>query len=106
MDDDNDTRLPSHTQVRNDDPDTSHEAATKLKDLSKKQARVMAIHRDNPAAGLTDHELLERWLLLYGPVPESTPRKRRCDCTRLGLLADSKTRRLINGRNRIVWILA
>jgi hypothetical protein len=94
------------TMARNEDPDTSHAAAASwsLADLTEVQQRVYAIHQQHPR-GLTDEELLHRYLREH-ITAESSPRKRRCDLTRLGVIMDSGERRvLVSGRNGIVWKL-
>ena len=101
--------LPPRTQVRTTDPRTSHEAASLIVNPTKNQQRVLdvfASQRDfGFGIGLTDHELLIEWRKTYGTVAESTPRKRRCDLVRLGLIHDSgRTRPLIERRNRVVWV--
>lgn len=89
-------------RVRTSDPDTSHAAAASLDDISEVQALVLDIHKAHPS-GLTDEELLA----IYSRdrvTAESSPRKRRCDLTKLGALFDSGERReLSTGRKGIVW---
>lgn len=90
--------------VRHSDPDTSLAAAERL-EFTEVQARVLAIHKAHPERGLTDEELLRLYTDAY-VTAESSPRKRRCDLARLGLIVDSGERRLlISGRRGIVWRL-
>ena len=93
--------LESKTQVRRTDPDTSHEAARKIVKQTESQRRVLRILERHPE-GLTDAELLYEWRRTHGPVPESTPRKRRCDLVRMGKVLDAG-RRIVDGSRRVVW---
>lgn len=104
-----DSPLPAHTQVRPADPETSHEVATKLGNQTINHARVLHLLRSNGSS--TDLELLCLWRDVYGKVPESTPRKRRCDLVRMGKVAKQRdasgavVKRRIDGSSRIVWTL-
>ena len=104
-----DSSLPARTQVRRVDPDTSHEVAVKLGNQTVNHARVLHLMRMNMA--MTDLELLLCWKKVYGEVPESTPRKRRCDLVRMGKVAKKRdasgvvVKRRIDGSRRIVWTL-
>jgi len=116
-----DDLLAPETQVRHADPDTSHEAAAKLGNQTINHKRVLHLLRATAtwdlqtgrpsAGGLTDLELLHEWQRIYGQVPESTPRKRRCDLVRMGRVAKKRDsggaviKRHLDGSNRIVWIL-
>jgi hypothetical protein len=93
------------TMVRRSDPETSHAAAASLSThrLTRDKARVEAIHLAAPA-GLTDEELLHRYIAAHGATAESTPRKRRCDLTKDGIIVETERERLlISGRYGIVW---
>jgi hypothetical protein len=92
--------------VRASDPDTSRAAAASL-DVTVVQARVYKIHMEHKFRGLTDEELLGIYVRYYGPTAESSPRKRRCDLTKAGLIVDSGQRRMLkSGRMGIVWLVA
>jgi len=101
--------LPAHTQVRRADPDTSKQAARAIGNTTEAQQHVLTLLSGAPD-GLTDAELLAGWEQVYGPVPESTPRKRRCDLVRMGQVSEARdatgtiTKRMINGAQRIVWV--
>jgi len=90
--------------VRGTDPDTSREAAYTVAHLTEVQQHVLVLFREYRA--MTDEQLLARYLQQYGPIPESTPRKRRCDLTRLQLICDSGRRATLStGRKGIIWTL-
>lgn len=95
--------------ARTTDPDTSKAAACEVQDATEVQLRVIALHRQHPS-GLTDEELVALYAREY-PQPRSlesqaSPRKRRSDLARAGVLADSGDRRpLASGRHGIVWKL-
>jgi len=94
-----------HENVRGTDPDTSRAAAESL-DVTVVQQRVYEIHLEYPA-GLTDEELLSAYIKRFGVTAESSPRKRRCDLTKIGLIVDSGERRALKStRQGIVWKLA
>lgn len=100
------------TQVRSSDPDTSRRAAELLAPkLSKLQTIVLNIFRTVPDFGLTDSELDSLYVRSYAdrgwPMTRfETPRKRRSDLTRMGLLEDSGIRRMNPyGRLEVVWVL-
>ena len=105
-----DSPLPVHTQVRPDDPETSHAVAAKLGNQTENHSRVLHLLRMN-TGGATDLELLHLWEQVYGAVPESTPRKRRCDLVRMGMVTKKRygsgavVKRHIDGSSRIVWTL-
>ena len=96
--------IAAHTQVRTSDPDTSHQAAWSLANASDVQRRVHGILDEAGRRGVDDDALLRtyraQWL-----AAESSPRKRRNDLVRAGIVIDSGERRLVGKRWRIVWIL-
>jgi hypothetical protein len=95
-----------HENARTSDPETSHAAAESL-DVTVVQARVYGIHLEHKRRGLTDEELLRIYKLTFGHTAESSPRKRRCDLCKVGLIVDSGQRRMLkSGRMGIVWMLA
>jgi|TARA_R110000824_G_scaffold32908_3_gene106100 hypothetical protein len=93
--------------ARSSDPVTSHEAAAKVQKRTVNHKRVLELLVAH--GPMTDLELLGRWRDSYGEVPESTPRKRRCDLVRMGLVeaqqdADGQTvKRRLDGSRRLVW---
>jgi hypothetical protein len=98
-----------HEHVRTTDPDTSHEAAWSVTDATVVQARVVAIYEAHPA-GLTDEELVAAyardWPGTRSLESRASPRKRRSDLARAGVLIDTGERRtLTSGRRGIVWTL-
>lgn len=107
----NDDELPlfynPKENVRSSDPSTSHAAATSITvTVTEVQRRVLGIHRGYSTYGLTDEQLLDIYHDQFGTTAESSPRKRRHDLTRLGIITDSGLRReLKTGRKGIVWKL-
>ena len=98
-----DETLNPKTQARRTDPETSHEAARSIQTgQSESHRRVLHLLGMSGDVGMTDAELLNAWQRIYGRVPESTPRKRRCDLVRLGKIVEDG-KRMIDGRRRIVW---
>ena len=68
-------------------------------------ARITAIQRAH--RGSINEEQLAAYPAAHGPVPDSSPRNRRHDLVRAGILVDSGERRpLRSGRMGIVWRLA
>jgi hypothetical protein len=87
------------TLHRTTDPDTSVEAAEAiLSSIHRTQKQVLDLLKRHPR-GLTDHEIQ----LMLGGRPTSKYRSRRAELTRKGQVKDSGERRLINGRNCIIW---
>lgn len=110
---DHDERVPflPWENVRTTDPETSRAAADSLRDVSEAQRHVRDIHREcdeRYGHGLTDEEQLREYRARYGAdTPESSPRKRRHDLMRAGIIVDSGLRRpLASGRAGIVWRLS
>jgi hypothetical protein len=92
-----------HEHVRTTDPGTSWAAANSLVDVTVVQQRVYALHWLHPG-GLTDEELLRLYVAKHGVTAESTPRKRRCDLTHMGIIEDTGLRRVLSStRMGIVW---
>lgn len=82
------------------DPETSHEAAASLGDVTELQSRVLESIRGSGETGLTAFELAERLGLQLNTVsPRTAPLVRK------GLVVDSgKRRRGPSGRKSTVWI--
>jgi hypothetical protein len=98
--------------ARATDPSTSHDAAAKtVKNLSRVQAAVLSMF-ESVDFGLTDSELDSLYAARqehkgWPPVRFETPRKRRSDLTKVGLLIDSNVRRINGfGSPEVVWVLA
>jgi hypothetical protein len=98
-----------HVHARTADPDTSHAAAWSVTEASMVQARVYALHQSHPD-GLTDEELVLLYARAHAPgrslESRASPRKRRSDLARTGVLVDSGERRVLtSGRRGVVWKL-
>jgi hypothetical protein len=97
--------------ARTTDPETSRAAADRVADATVVQQRVVAIYRQHPE-GLTDEELIALYARTFATDSRSieskaSPRKRRSDLTRAGILIDSGERRqLTSGRRGVVWTVA
>jgi len=89
-------------RARTMDPETSHEAAESVRNVTTTQEYVLrALRRPR-----TDPELLEayRQFKRAPRASESGIRSRRAELVRAGLVRDSKRRvRLESGRRAIVW---
>ena len=86
--------------VRNDHPDTAHEAAARAPDTKRDRERVLALIRQRERAGATDEELQD-WL----DMNPSTERPRRVELVRAQLVYNSGRKRLTtSGRRAIVWV--
>lgn len=83
----------SETLARDNDHDTSEEAAERVsKSLKELQGKVYTILA--ASQGLTDSELRERCNAIYGKRQESTYRKRRSELVALGLVQETGEKRL------------
>lgn len=97
--------------ARTSDPDTSVAAAYAVADATEVQRRVLALH-DAHLEGLTDEELVEAYARAYPSEvrsleSRSSPRKRRSDLTKAGIVIDGGWRRALrSGRKGVVWHLA
>lgn len=96
--------------ARISDPETSHEAAASVKNLTETQKWIMRIFlvREVP---LTDEMLVRayrREVISGAPyASESGIRSRRAELVRSGKLEDSGLRmKLESGRNAILWVVA
>lgn len=90
-----------HPHSRTSDPHTSYEAGDSV-DRGTIRRNVLALFEQFPC--MTDECLSQRYWDRYGPLPESSARKRRCELTQDGFIRDSGTReRLSTGRKGIVW---
>ena len=95
-------------RARLTDPQTSHDAANSVKDLTGVQERILKLF-ELPHAGYTDEELIRAYNSAYGyhfPATESSIRSRRSELVHRQYLADSGQRRLTKaGRGTTVWSL-
>lgn len=93
--------------ARPTDPTTSHDAAVKAEsNAALVRNRVLEIMADYPD-GITDDELTDAYELTtslrdWEPVHVDTPRKRRSDLVRLGLVRATLARR----SGKTVWTIA
>lgn len=88
--------------ARNNDPDTSHEAAASVRNPGLDREKVYAALGEGP---MTDEEILERCHAHYATtISPSGARTRRAELVKEGRVADSGVRkRLHTGRRAIVW---
>lgn len=93
-------------RARRGDPVTSHQAADSNAGRVAVEVFVEALF--TRLGGLTDWELTEAYFTYGGPPAHAdSPRKRRSDLTRRGLLrASGLTRPTRSGRAAVVWVLA
>ena len=88
------------TRPHASDPETSHEAATRIAStISETQQLVLDFIRSRGASGCTDLDIQRR----FGNHG-STYRTRRAELTALGLVRDSGVRVTQDGGRRIVWM--
>ncbi len=88
--------------ARNTDPETSHMAAASVKDIRASQRMIYgALERHGPG---TDEDIYE-WLKTEGhKISLSGARTRRSELVRLGLVMDSRRRRMLaSKRLSIIW---
>lgn len=92
-------------QARTTDPQTSHEAARSVDNVTATQIAIIGLL----TGGLTDTDLVDlyRRNMRHGLVPlasESGIRTRRAELVARGLVQDTGERiRLASGRSAIVW---
>ena len=102
-------------RARRTDPQTSHDAAASVENLSQKQEAVLKVIRTFPI-GLVDVGLVNAYTMLQkmpagangvGYLPEQSEsglRSRRSELVDRGLVRDSgKRMKLPSGRKAIVW---
>ena len=89
-------------RARLDDPETSHQAADSNTNLDAVKEHVLSLLRVRP---LTDHELTVAYSKDDHPAADfDSPRKRRSDLTKTGLvLATTERRSGRSGRPVTVW---
>lgn len=85
---------------------TSQQAAEGLTDIgvTRVQTNVVTIHQVHD--GLEDTALLSWYRVIDPDVPDSSPRKRRCDLTRMGVILDLGRRKVVRGQTVVVWEVA
>lgn len=88
--------------ARNTDPQTSHEAAASVKDLTETKKHILiALNRPRTDIGLGE---AYRNLKFAPRVSESGLRSRRSELVAEGLVKDSGRReKLPSGRHAIIW---
>lgn len=95
--------------ARLSDPETSHEAAASVKNITTTQAQILKILCERP---MTDEALVAAYGLYvkhnYAPkASESGIRSRRAELVRSGRVVDTGNRqKLSSGRHAIVWAAA
>ena len=100
------TYIPVSARARKFDPETSHDAAKTVQNLSFVQKAIQSILTLNK---LTDEELVEFYerLAEIGEVPKASPqsiRSRRKELVEAGLAFATRERRSTRyGRKAIVW---
>jgi len=91
--------------ARTTDPQTSHEAAGRVRNVTEQQRAILNIL----VVPMTDEELVARYesIMSAGLAPMASPsgiRSRRSELVYSQMVMDSKDRRkLRTGRNAIVW---
>lgn len=91
--------------ARKTDPQTSHEAAESVKNISGTQLTILNILR----TPMSDEQMIRYYRLnvRLPIVSDSGLRSRRAELVRLGLVEDTGDRvRMVSGRNAIVWVTA
>ncbi len=97
--------------ARTTDPETSHEAAASVRNLTATQQVILDLFKKAGWA-LTDNDLIGwyKWATSNFDAPsasESGIRSRRAELTRAGKLRDSGLRAMLpSGRKAILWELA
>jgi hypothetical protein len=98
--------LPLFAGVHHDAPETSHAAASSVRQLREKQQAVLDVLRQYGA--LTDEELIHAYHNSVGmpacPQSDSGIRTRRKELQTAGLVKPVGERRNRNGRRCTVWI--
>lgn len=95
-----------HPVARSADPETSHEAAESVRNVTDTHDRILGLLRSY--GPLTDSGIREIWTrLLFPRTTDSGLRTRRAELVKAGLVVDTGTRvKLASGRRSIVWGLA
>lgn len=95
-----DENRAARRMARATDPETSHAAASRVREgqLSQTQAKVLAALLKAGSRGLTDAELAR--LPQFAELRESTARKRRCELYQAGYLIPSGETR----DHQTVWV--
>lgn len=93
--------------ARNTDPETSHEAAASVSQITETHERILRIFSD--CYELTDEHLATEWLtygthLGWPPISPSGLRSRRAELVARGKLRDSGRRSITrSNRSTIIW---
>lgn len=95
-----------HAYARHTDPQTSHDAAATVKNITQTKQHILQILS---LGDRTDEELISKYKIWgeangWKPISESGIRSRRADLVKAGLVIDSgKTKTLPTGRQAIIW---
>lgn len=91
--------------ARNTDPNTSHEAAASVNNITATQEFILEMLDRHP---MTDVSLVEYFKAVPGPrASESGIRSRRAELVAAGRVVDSGERvKLASGRRAIIWAKA
>jgi hypothetical protein len=90
-------------RARSTDPDTSHDAARSIGEMTEKRQAVLDIIR--AIGGGTDEDIIDAYRSSSAPMQSASGiRTRRAELVRCGLVEDSGMRRnRSSGRHAIVW---
>ena len=95
----------SRAHARNSDPQTSHDAADSVQDLTEVQNRIMQLF--DKYHSMSDEELIVAYakqFASYFPSSESSLRSRRSELTHKGFLVDSGRKSVTKaGRATTIW---
>jgi len=94
--------------TRTNDPQTSHEAAETVKNVTQTQQAILKLLT---AQQMTDEQLFpahvrKAELGLWAYASESGLRSRRCELVRVGMVIEVSRSKTKFGRNSIVWGIA
>jgi len=96
-------------RARNEDPETSHQAAKSVKERTVTELHrwILSTLRWEVSGGMTDEELQVFHSISYSskPPPSSNSglRTRRCELVRMGLVEEVGRSKTKGGRSCIVW---
>lgn len=92
-------------KARNTDPQTSHEAAASVQNITEMQSRIYGLLKLHK--GLCDQQLIGKFHNAGYYFTDSGLRSRRAELVAAGLVKDSGNRiKLNSGRNSIIWEVA
>jgi len=94
-------------KARNTDPQTSHDAADSVRDISKTQQAILDVLINVP---MCDERLVSYWEFWQEDFPKATPqsiRSRRAELVKMGLVEYAGyDERMTTGRYGRVWKVA